>query len=339
MASQWIVSLDGKELGPLTSEELKDLAQAGHVQPTDFVRRSDKTNWVQANQIKGLFPTGTVVPPPVPPPLPTHSVAPQVPKVQTTNWKQIVAGIVAVGFVLNGMVRGCSESRAPKQGPVPSVANPANAAAPISQPSPPIRADDEILTAAFYPVIPGTVQHMTQTNPIKNAGKIQSSNIYMHMMGTIEFRGLKTFTVPGFHDMEPLKPKKYFVREQDGFVDVGTEDEFQKGKRYWHPMIKLGAKAGDEWQREVTPSVMENYKLVKFGWQNWKFMGAVPNDRVFTAYLEKRTTLTGSNGSIEYLEEIELGRGVGLLRRRSSELVNGNKEEKSYEVLVAPLKE
>lgn len=68
MAS-WFVSNDGKEHGPFTSEQLKQLATSGQVRPETPIRRDDKQIAIRASEIKGLFavePTSQAAP--LPPP-------------------------------------------------------------------------------------------------------------------------------------------------------------------------------------------------------------------------------------------------------------------------------
>lgn len=70
MASQWYVLREGKERGPLTQQQLMNLAQRGQLQPHDLVRREDMMFPVEAHIISGLFPAtdpdGASVPPKLP---------------------------------------------------------------------------------------------------------------------------------------------------------------------------------------------------------------------------------------------------------------------------------
>lgn len=83
MASSWYVEKRGRQLGPFTGPQLKELATTGRLEPGDLVRRADRTKAVPASEIRGLFPEpdpgpvpGGPHPPPSaeadgPPPLPT----------------------------------------------------------------------------------------------------------------------------------------------------------------------------------------------------------------------------------------------------------------------------
>jgi len=55
MAS-WLVRRDGKTMGPVTVEFLKQKAAAGQLLPTDEIKQQGKTDWVPCGTVKGLFP-------------------------------------------------------------------------------------------------------------------------------------------------------------------------------------------------------------------------------------------------------------------------------------------
>ncbi len=55
MPPLWFVVRQGKEAGPYSGQQLKDLAASGRLQRTDLVRREDQTKAVPAQRISGLF--------------------------------------------------------------------------------------------------------------------------------------------------------------------------------------------------------------------------------------------------------------------------------------------
>lgn len=67
MAAEWFCKLGGKELGPISSHQLKAMADVGRVLPETPVRRGAAGPWFQAGQVKGLF-SGSEAPPPTPRP-------------------------------------------------------------------------------------------------------------------------------------------------------------------------------------------------------------------------------------------------------------------------------
>lgn len=54
--ADWYYAKGGKQNGPITSAQLRQLAQAGELLPDDLVFREGGTNWVAASTVNGLFP-------------------------------------------------------------------------------------------------------------------------------------------------------------------------------------------------------------------------------------------------------------------------------------------
>ncbi len=57
MASQWYYAQGGQQLGPVTSEQLKQLAQTGQLNPTDLIWKDGLAEWTPARKVAGLFST------------------------------------------------------------------------------------------------------------------------------------------------------------------------------------------------------------------------------------------------------------------------------------------
>ena len=80
MAVQWYYKMAGKEIGPFTSQELKQLADEKRITPNDPVRRDTDKDWTLAKNVKGLFPAAAAIPMgvavPVPPKDPPVAVPP-----------------------------------------------------------------------------------------------------------------------------------------------------------------------------------------------------------------------------------------------------------------------
>lgn len=55
MASEWFYAKDGKQLGPVSWEQLYQLASTGLIQPADLVWREGMPQWAQASTIPNLF--------------------------------------------------------------------------------------------------------------------------------------------------------------------------------------------------------------------------------------------------------------------------------------------
>jgi len=54
MAKAWYCSVGGKEVGPFSSEILRQMVAGGMLGPDDSVRRADMADWVSAKNVRGL---------------------------------------------------------------------------------------------------------------------------------------------------------------------------------------------------------------------------------------------------------------------------------------------
>ena len=59
MAQDWFYQIMGTECGPLSSFELKQLAQIGKISPDTLVKKGASGNWVLADKVKGLLSSTT----------------------------------------------------------------------------------------------------------------------------------------------------------------------------------------------------------------------------------------------------------------------------------------
>jgi hypothetical protein len=99
-APNWYLLRDGQRYGPLSSTQLKQMADASQILPTDMLWKEGTTQWIAAKSCKGLFPQQAVgadapVPPvaprnPVPRPF-TGDVRPTVPRTETNCISRIEA--------------------------------------------------------------------------------------------------------------------------------------------------------------------------------------------------------------------------------------------------------
>jgi hypothetical protein len=67
--ARWFYGRDGQQLGPVTLTALQALVGTGQLRPFDLVWREGMPQWVQASTVPKLFPSGSVAPGAVPPPL------------------------------------------------------------------------------------------------------------------------------------------------------------------------------------------------------------------------------------------------------------------------------
>jgi hypothetical protein len=57
MSQTWYYKKDGRQFGPVPIGQLKQLAFAGQLDPTGYVRREGTEDWISASKVKGLFPS------------------------------------------------------------------------------------------------------------------------------------------------------------------------------------------------------------------------------------------------------------------------------------------
>lgn len=79
MAQQFFIRRGNQEQGPLTPDQIKQMAATGKLVASDLVRTSEKPEWRQAGTVKGLFQPASPsspIPPPPPPRSPQSSPAP-----------------------------------------------------------------------------------------------------------------------------------------------------------------------------------------------------------------------------------------------------------------------
>lgn len=65
MADQWYVGRNGQKAGPYTTEQIRQMAVAGQLVPSDLLWKQGLENWVPLTQVKGLLPAsgGGTLPP------------------------------------------------------------------------------------------------------------------------------------------------------------------------------------------------------------------------------------------------------------------------------------
>jgi hypothetical protein len=74
MASQWYYARNGVRFGPVSGQQLKQLAATGELLPQDLLWKEGLPDWRPARAAKGLFPApqAASVPPPLPPTTPVQ---------------------------------------------------------------------------------------------------------------------------------------------------------------------------------------------------------------------------------------------------------------------------
>ena len=59
MVEDWYCEIAGREVGPLTAQQLRAMAVKGQILPSDCIRPASQTQWMLARQVRGLFPDPT----------------------------------------------------------------------------------------------------------------------------------------------------------------------------------------------------------------------------------------------------------------------------------------
>jgi hypothetical protein len=60
--TQWYVKIADKTVGPLSSQQLKQLAQSSKITPATLLRKGSDGTWVPARKVTGLFPSQELIP-------------------------------------------------------------------------------------------------------------------------------------------------------------------------------------------------------------------------------------------------------------------------------------
>lgn len=100
MNDNWYYSKNGQQLGPFGLGQLKQLADAGMLSPSDLVWQEGYKEWMAAGSVSELFPVVNVaaapsarpsaMPPPIPPIIPPVSVQPPPPPVALPRHRGMV---------------------------------------------------------------------------------------------------------------------------------------------------------------------------------------------------------------------------------------------------------
>lgn len=90
---KWYYSINGSQHGPISTEDLADLARKGALKPADLVWKDDFKDWHAASSIKGLFPASA--PPPLPP-QPVRETPPVAPAALSGPFSRVFTIVSAV---------------------------------------------------------------------------------------------------------------------------------------------------------------------------------------------------------------------------------------------------
>jgi hypothetical protein len=107
MPDQWYYTENGEQRGPVSEEQLKELAASGRLKPTETVWKQGLAQWTKASQMPGLLATSDAS---RPPPIPRQGTADRM-QLVLGGFSPVarVAGrpMLAAGLVLVLLARGC----------------------------------------------------------------------------------------------------------------------------------------------------------------------------------------------------------------------------------------
>ena len=105
MAEQWYYAKNNETHGPVSSSELRQLAQDGKLTPTDHIWKQGMIDWVPADRVKGLFVEKETASTPSPP-SPTSSPSPQPVVSQSSTDKTLDIGEATKGLFVALSAKG-----------------------------------------------------------------------------------------------------------------------------------------------------------------------------------------------------------------------------------------
>jgi hypothetical protein len=77
--SEWYYASNNQRLGPVSTDQLRQLATSGKLSPGDLVWKDGMGNWAAASTIPGLFPAPAAASAPIPAPQPGYAPSPAAP--------------------------------------------------------------------------------------------------------------------------------------------------------------------------------------------------------------------------------------------------------------------
>ena len=114
--ADWFIDRNGKEHGPVTAQQLKQLAATGQLRPDDRVRRDDMQAPRPAREIKGLFGPASK-----PPSLPSDPVPSASPSAKPRSLVKLTAigclGVFGIMTLCTGVIGVLAKMGAPKATP------------------------------------------------------------------------------------------------------------------------------------------------------------------------------------------------------------------------------
>lgn len=313
MAKRWYYTTGGKRYGPITTTELKELANTGRLSTDDLVRREDTAKWRKAGSVEGLFPASSAQPPDLPPRPASTS---EFPAKTGSNTALIIMGIAAAGVFIQmviccGVLDLIGEEGGGGQRP-------------------------EALSEEFYPHREGATQQRIARGGIGLPIEMQMRREYVHDgNGTITCRTLNNFLTKAQMNVPITSTKFYRYRIRDGFIEIGSGEYVT----HWTRIIKIGAVVGDTWEA-THYDITDRFEVLRFEDYTTPYEAVAPDGSVWSVVIEQRTTMPSlKEGTTLFITEHTLGYGIGPVEKVTWEVKDGEKILVSDEAMVSPLRE
>jgi hypothetical protein len=222
----WYYTRDRKPQGPVTLEQLNELAQTGVLIPTELVWQEGMPQWVEARSISGLFPT--------PPPLPAVEMPAKIDESPRPAAEEPVIEIVAEAPVEPPIPiaeeQAVTLTAVPSEPASPDEEKPASEFLPrawATKPTGPIEAEEPIQVEPEFAIDLGG----RATSPVRNAAPQPTVDLVFPTETSME-------PAPPEHEIElaPIEPK----------LELGEREESGPAVPY---------EIGGNWSRSRAPDI------------------------------------------------------------------------------------
>lgn len=320
--SNWHYARGGEKDGPITMEQLKELATTGQLSPDDLVWREDMKDWRKASTVKGLFPEATPsVMTPATPMVAKYTIlgcggSLMLLLICTGVLTMIAKTVDPEGFanVQAGKNRDGSERNAPAltRNDTPSTPSSPAQTRPVE-----LGTLEEMGEEAFHDLPFANVDRSPDIDAVPLSEAFAQA-------GTFRFRNITpdiakaTMTRQEWEEMTVLGYKeRTVVREGDETFDIRISDGEPKNMIQWegtppglvsaYPIIRIDARPGDRW--EWTNHDVAGNKVIS----RYHYRRCVPSNGVPCVMIE---TGLFSEGGRQTLKTVEwYAEGIGLVKQ------------------------
>jgi GYF domain 2 len=312
--AQWFMIRDGKELGPFTAQQLKDMATSGKLRTDDLVRREDMQRVTKAGTVKGLFAANSAS---------TFSLRFWFQNLSPT--RKALVGVPAgclslcvLGFCflcVVGIIVGPTKQQKATTEPTARTEKQEPA-------SPSSKEAGDGLTALFLPCVAGNVKRYEEEvyDPVDGRATVSTED-------RETYGNYNTLTVERTIKSPGIPPSRVTFRgerrESNGYVELVINQIVRV-------RVKVGANPGDEWPGTRGDG---KYRLIRF--DKTVAQGAKGPYELLQAVIEHRwEAVDGRGEKTVTVTEIVLERDSGIQSEKSFMLVGGQKKVLRHRRLI-----